>query len=85
MRAFHFKAEYNQLLTPEVVAYLTQIHEYKGQQTMFPCLTGSPYRSAAMRGVTAAFTVSNRFIGSFSLQNFCDNFSLSPEYTEKAA
>ena len=35
MRAFHFKAEYSQLLTPEVVAYLTQIHEYKGQQNLF--------------------------------------------------
>jgi len=35
MRAFQFKAEYNQLLTPEVVAYLTQIHEYKGQQNLF--------------------------------------------------
>lgn len=35
MRTFHFKAEYNQLLTPEVVAYLTQIHEYKGQQNLF--------------------------------------------------
>ena len=35
MRAFHFKAEYNKLLTPEVVAYLTQIHEYKGQQNLF--------------------------------------------------
>ena len=35
MRAFHFKAEYNKLLTPEAVAYLTQIHEYKGQQNLF--------------------------------------------------
>ena len=35
MRAFPFKAEYNQLLTPDVVAYLTQIHEYKGQQNLF--------------------------------------------------
>ena len=35
MRAFHFKAEYQKLLTPEVVAYLTQIHEYKGQQNLF--------------------------------------------------
>ena len=35
MRAFSFKAEYNQLLTPEVVAYLTQIHEYKGRQNLF--------------------------------------------------
>ena len=35
MRAFHFKAEYNQLLMPEIVAYLTQIHEYKGQQNLF--------------------------------------------------
>lgn len=35
MRVFSFKAEYNQLLTPEVVAYLTQIHEYKGRQNLF--------------------------------------------------
>lgn len=35
MRDFSFKAEYKKLLTPEVVAYLTQIHEYKGQQNLF--------------------------------------------------
>ena len=35
MKSFHFKSEYNKLLTPEVVAYLTQIHEYKGQQNLF--------------------------------------------------
>ena len=35
MREFNFKTEYNKLLTPEVVAYLTQIHEYKGQQSLF--------------------------------------------------
>ncbi len=35
MRAFHFKSEYNKLLMAEVVAYLTQIHEYKGQQNLF--------------------------------------------------
>lgn len=35
MREFDFKAEYQKLLTPEVVAYLTQIHEYKGQQNLF--------------------------------------------------
>ena len=35
MRAFDFKIEYNKLLTPEIVAYLTQIHEYKGQQNLF--------------------------------------------------
>lgn len=35
MRAFNFKAEYQKLLTPEIVAYLTQIHEYKGQQNLF--------------------------------------------------
>ena len=43
---------------------------WKGQRTMLPCQIGSPYRSAAMRGVTAAFTVSNRFIGIFSFQIF---------------
>lgn len=35
MREFSFKTEYNKLLTPEIVAYLTQIHEYKGQQNLF--------------------------------------------------
>ena len=35
MRDFNFKAEYQKLLTAEVVAYLTQIHEYKGQQNLF--------------------------------------------------
>ena len=35
MRSFRFKSVYNKLLTPEVVVYLTQIHEYKGQQNLF--------------------------------------------------
>ena len=35
MRDFNFKTEYKKLLAPEVVAYLTQIHEYKGQQNLF--------------------------------------------------
>ena len=35
MRKFNFKAEYQKLLTPEIVAYLTRIHEYKGQQNLF--------------------------------------------------
>lgn len=30
MRWFDFEKEYNKLLTPEIVAYLTQIHEFKG-------------------------------------------------------
>jgi hypothetical protein len=34
MRAFDFKTEYNKLLTPDIVSYLTQIHEYKGQQDL---------------------------------------------------
>ena len=32
MRAFHYKTEYQKLLTPEIVSYLTQIHEQKGRQ-----------------------------------------------------
>ena len=35
MRDFNFKTEYKKLLTPEVVTFLTQIHEYKGQQNLF--------------------------------------------------
>ena len=35
MRRFDFEAEYKQLLTPEMITYLTQIHEFKGQQNFF--------------------------------------------------
>ena len=34
MRAFDYKAEYEKLLTPEIVSYLAQIHEQKGQQNL---------------------------------------------------
>ena len=34
MRAFHYKVEYQKLLTPEIVALLAQIHEQKGQQSL---------------------------------------------------
>ena len=35
MRAFAYKTEYQKLLTPEIVSYLTQIHEQKGKQSRF--------------------------------------------------
>ncbi len=35
MRAFHYKKEYQKLLTPEIVALLAQIHEQKGRQDLF--------------------------------------------------
>ena len=35
MRAFSYKTEYQKLLTPEIVSYLTQIHEQKGKQSKF--------------------------------------------------
>ena len=35
MRLFAYKAEYQKLLTPEIVSYLTQIHEQKGKQSRF--------------------------------------------------
>ena len=34
MRAFHYKTEYQKLLTPEIVALLAQIHGQKGQQSL---------------------------------------------------
>ena len=34
MRAFHYKSEYQKLLTPEIVTLLAQIHEQKGQQSL---------------------------------------------------
>jgi len=35
MRAFNYKSDYQTLLTPEIVTYLAQIHEQKGQQNLF--------------------------------------------------
>ena len=35
MRSFSYKSEYQKLLTPEIVSYLAQIHEQKGQQNLF--------------------------------------------------
>ncbi len=32
MRSFDYKSEYANLLSPEIVSYLTQIHEWKGRQ-----------------------------------------------------
>ena len=35
MRSLNYKSEYKKLLTPEIVSYLAQIHEQKGQQNLF--------------------------------------------------
>lgn len=35
MRSFEYKEKWKNLLTPEIVTYLTQIHEFKGEQTLF--------------------------------------------------
>ena len=35
MKDYRFKAKYNKLLSPDIVALLSKIHEYKGQQTLF--------------------------------------------------
>ncbi len=35
MRLFNYRVEYQKLLNAEIVSYMTQIHEYKGQQNLF--------------------------------------------------
>ena len=35
MRKLNYKVEYQKLLSPEIVSYLAQIHENKGQQNLF--------------------------------------------------
>ena len=35
MRVFDYQKKYKKLLTPEIVSYLAQIHEQKGQQNLF--------------------------------------------------
>ena len=31
MRSFDFEKEYSKLLTPDIVSYITKIHEYRGR------------------------------------------------------
>ena len=35
MRTIDYKSEYNKLLSPEIVSFIAQIHEQKGQQNLF--------------------------------------------------
>ena len=35
MRTFDYKKRYERLLQPDIVALVAQIHEYKGEQTLF--------------------------------------------------
>ena len=35
MRNYDYQHKWQKLLTPEIVSLLTQIHEYKGEQTLF--------------------------------------------------
>ena len=35
MRTYDFSKSYEKLLAPDIVALLTQIHEYKGEQALF--------------------------------------------------
>ena len=35
MRGFEYRNKYNQLLTPDIVALISQIHEFKGKQTLY--------------------------------------------------
>ena len=35
MRNYDYRDKWKKLLTPEIVSMLTQIHEYKGEQSLF--------------------------------------------------
>ena len=35
MRSFDYSNKWKKLLTPDIVALLTQIHEFKGEQSLF--------------------------------------------------
>ena len=35
MRNYDYREKWKELLTPEIVSYLSQIHEFKGEQTLF--------------------------------------------------
>ena len=35
MRSYDYRKKYSQLLQPDIVSLVSQIHEYKGEQTLF--------------------------------------------------
>ena len=46
MRTLDYKKEYQKLLSPEIVSFLAQIHEQKGQQNLFIEAHKDPYEQA---------------------------------------
>ena len=63
MRDFNFRTEYKKLLTPEIVAYLTQIHEYKGQQNLFTAARANELSDLLEAAKIQSVEASNRIEG----------------------
>lgn len=88
MTYFNFKSEYQQLLTPEIVFQLTQIHEYKGHQ---PLRLNVPQKildelaeSAIAQSAIASRQINGVFSADDQLKKIAQNKASPSTGTEKA-
>ena len=88
MTYFNFKSEYQQLLTPEIVFQLTQIHEYKGHQ---PLRLNVPQKildelaeSAIAQSAIASRQINGVFSADDQLKKIAQNKASPSTDTEKA-
>ena len=63
MRDFHYKSEYRKLLTADIVALLSQIHEQKGQQVTLGNAKPEALRSLLEVAKIQSTEASNRIEG----------------------
>ncbi len=62
MRQFDYTSEYSRLLTPEIVAYLAQIHEFRGQEGQLAA-DGGPLAELTEIAMIQSTEASNRIEG----------------------
>ena len=58
MRNYNYQNKWQKLLTPEIVSLLTQIHEYKGEQTLFIEAKADTLTSEEIRTITSKKDIS---------------------------
>ena len=66
MRSFDYNEKWEKLLTPEIVALLTQIHEFKGEQSMFIEARADTLTQLALIAKIQSTEASNRIEGVYT-------------------
>jgi len=66
MRSFDYRKEWKKLLTPEIVALLTSVHEYKGKQLVFLKFKAESLKNLTERAKTESAEASNKIEGIFA-------------------